>query len=239
MTYRPISAVSEFNDLGILIQFPDYPGAYARGVNEAEALAKTTAELTSYALWAGIEPPAAQGVTVTARVRASGDLRIDDADSEILLDADNLRLPRGDFTRWQELALRSACCVQRLYDNISDKNWAQPDKQKKTFYGKTPSTAREMYSHIEQVCEYYLSRLSIYGSFNSGNLIDNRRICAELLDKNYSVPFRIYHADGEYWTETKVLRRFLWHDRIHAKAMFRHALKSGMRAEEIDNAFGF
>ena len=29
--------------------------------------------------------------------------------------------------------------------------------------------------------------------------------------------------DGELWTARKVLRRFLWHDRIHARAMFRRS----------------
>ena len=40
-------------------------------------------------------------------------------------------------------------------------------------------------------------------------------------------------CDGELWTETKVLRRFLWHDRIHAKALYRHGLKMGMSVKTI------
>ena len=35
--------------------------------------------------------------------------------------------------------------------------------------------------------------------------------------------------DGEQWTETKVLRRFLWHDRIYGKALHRHGLMLGMK----------
>ena len=31
---------------------------------------------------------------------------------------------------------------------------------------------------------------------------------------------------GEDWTLRKLLRRFLWHDRIHAKAMYRMALRT-------------
>ena len=30
----------------------------------------------------------------------------------------------------------------------------------------------------------------------------------------------------ELWTLRKVMRRFLWHDRIHAKAMYRMAVKT-------------
>ena len=29
---------------------------------------------------------------------------------------------------------------------------------------------------------------------------------------------------GEFWSLAKVLRRFLWHDRIHAKGLYRHAV---------------
>lgn len=43
---------------------------------------------------------------------------------------------------------------------------------------------------------------------------------------------------GEYWTLRKVLRRFIWHDRIHAKAMYRMA--AGIfGAENIPNPFFF
>ena len=31
---------------------------------------------------------------------------------------------------------------------------------------------------------------------------------------------------GEVWTLRKLMRRFLWHDRIHAKAMWRMALRT-------------
>ena len=31
---------------------------------------------------------------------------------------------------------------------------------------------------------------------------------------------------GEQWSLPKVLRRFLWHDRIHAKALYRMGIKT-------------
>ena len=31
---------------------------------------------------------------------------------------------------------------------------------------------------------------------------------------------------GEEWSLRKVLRRFIWHDRIHAKVMYRMAVKT-------------
>lgn len=43
---------------------------------------------------------------------------------------------------------------------------------------------------------------------------------------------------GEEWSLRKVLRRFIWHDRIHAKAMYRMATKIWMK-DIIANPFLF
>ena len=43
---------------------------------------------------------------------------------------------------------------------------------------------------------------------------------------------------GEEWSLSKVLRRFLWHDRIHAKAMYKMAVKV-FGAQNISNPFCF
>ena len=42
---------------------------------------------------------------------------------------------------------------------------------------------------------------------------------------------------GERWSLRKVLRRFVWHDRIHAKAMYRMALRTF--GEGVPNVFCF
>ena len=42
---------------------------------------------------------------------------------------------------------------------------------------------------------------------------------------------------GEMWSVRKVLRRFVWHDRIHAKAMWRMAKKTF--DVEVENVFCF
>ena len=45
-------------------------------------------------------------------------------------------------------------------------------------------------------------------------------------------------AYGEDWSLRKVLRRFIWHDRIHARAMYRMAIKV-FGAEHVANPFCF
>ena len=48
----------------------------------------------------------------------------------------------------------------------------------------------------------------------------------------------VYTApDGELWTMRKVLRRFLWHDRIHARAMWRTA--AALWSSGLENPFFF
>ena len=43
---------------------------------------------------------------------------------------------------------------------------------------------------------------------------------------------------GEMWSLRKMLRRFLWHDRIHAKAMYRMAVKT-FGSDCVENVFWF
>ena len=43
--------------------------------------------------------------------------------------------------------------------------------------------------------------------------------------------------DGERWTLRKLLRRFLWHDRIHARAMWRMA--APLWGSAVADPFGF
>ena len=49
----------------------------------------------------------------------------------------------------------------------------------------------------------------------------------------------VFHGSyDELWSLRKVLRRFIWHDRIHAKAMYRMAIKTfGKNA--VPNVFYF
>ena len=46
-----VDIVSEFNDNGILMQFPEFFGAFTRGETEETALKKAEQELYEYAAW--------------------------------------------------------------------------------------------------------------------------------------------------------------------------------------------
>ena len=108
-----------------------------------------------------------------------------------------------------------------------------PDKDKsilsprETFYGTVPRTAEEMYQHTKNVNRYYFSEIGVNAD-NDGTILDCRKRGFALLERQpdfLTQPPRTGSYD-EKWSLRKVLRRFVWHDRIHAKAMYRMALKT-------------
>jgi hypothetical protein len=68
---------------------------------------------------------------------------------------------------------------------------------------------------------YYLSRLGL--PLQEGEFMMMRRLGLNLLSKEFEAHDNKppVEADGELWTLKNVLRRLLWHDRIHAKAIAR------------------
>jgi hypothetical protein len=70
-----------------------------------------------------------------------------------------------------------------------------------------------------------------------------RRFCLEKLEALYRKNNNslIFEIDNELWTLKKVLRRFIWHDRIHGKAMIRILEKQKQLGviDEYDDPFHF
>ena len=95
-----------------------------------------------------------------------------------------------------------------------------------------------MYDHTNRVTAYYLAPFGIEAE-NLPDIYANRMQALSLLEELPALlEGKIYIAeDGEEWTVRKVLRRFIWHDRIHAKAMWRTA--TALWGSEIQNPFFF
>ena len=89
------------------------------------------------------------------------------------------------------------------------------------------------------------SNHTLYGEIgidvdNEGTIYECRKKGFELLEQTQrflETPI-IEGSYGELWSLRKVLRRFLWHDRIHAKAMYRMAIKT-FGVNKIRNVFKF
>ena len=232
-----IEAVCEYNDRGYLIYAANYPGAFVRGRTESEALAKFPGELRSYLHWCGHGEEGKKLAGVELRQRKLSELQICDADSDVLFDTERAPLTEAEYERLKLLVLKSARDFRKLYESIPNPDISGRERRQ-SFYGAVPRTPREMYEHTNKVTAYYAAAFGIELE-NMPDIYGNRmQVLSELEDLPDFLSAKVYTADdGEEWTLRKVLRRFIWHDRIHAKAMWRTA--KALWGDDVANPFYF
>lgn len=219
-----VKCVWEHNGADTLLYCVEQVGACARGKSLEEAAAKLPAELAACAAWRGERAPSPVRLRIVQEKRS--ELCIADADSDVLFDSERLPLTRKEYESLKALALRSARDFQALYDSVPDKD-ASVLPARTTFYGAVPRTAREMYAHTKNVNAYYFAEIGVAAD-NEGDIADCRERGFALLEQQPDFLTRpaLEGSYGELWSLRKVLRRFIWHDRIHARAMFRMARKT-------------
>lgn len=231
-----INCVWEHNGDDTLLYATDYIGAYARGENLEAAMAKMPQEITSYCKWCGKE--IGDSIEIVITQEKESDLAIRDADSDVLFETEKAPLSMGEYQHLKALALKSAQDFLTLYHSIPQKD-ATISPARKTFYGQVPRTANEMYEHTKSVNEYYFAEIDVDAD-NAGDILECRRRGFEALEAQtaFLKNALVEGSYGEDWSLRKVLRRFIWHDRIHAKAMYRMATKL-FGTENIENPFCF
>ena len=231
-----INCVWEHNGNDTLLYASDYIGAYTRGENLEIAKAKIPGEILSYLKWLGEDVTDSIEIIITQE--KDSDLAIKDADSDVLFESEKAPLTTDEYEKLKALALKSAKDFLALYESIPDKS-ATAIAERKTFYGNVPRSADEMYEHTKSVNEYYFAEIDVDAD-NSGNIYECRKRGFEILETkpDYLNNSVIGGSYGEDWSLRKVLRRFIWHDRIHARAMYRMAVKV-FGAENIANPFCF
>jgi len=231
-----IECVWEHNGNDTLLYAVNLPGAYTRGENKEIALEKMAPEACSYLRWKGETAP--ESFTVEIVQEAKCDLQVCDADSDVLFDAEKKPLTYEEYSALKALALKSAADFLALYEAVPDKEQSNAPSRK-TFYGDAPRTAAEMYSHTKNVNAYYFGEIEVEAD-NEGTILECRRRGFEELEKKPDFLNNPVFAGsyGESWTLRKVLRRFVWHDRIHAKAMYRMAMRT-FGAGTVRNVFDF
>lgn len=216
--------VWEHNGSDTLLHCVDYVGAYTRGSSLESAMAKMRSEIAAYSLWSGQDCGQQTGFEIVQE--KDSDLQIADADSDILFDAEKAPLSREEYEELKALVLKSARDFYALYVSVPDKNKSCLPVRR-TFYGNVPRTAQEMYDHTKNVNAYYFAEIDIDAD-NEGTIYDCRKRGFERLEQSAGFLNNTVIAGSydELWSLRKVMRRFLWHDRIHAKAMYRMALKT-------------
>ena len=231
-----INCVWEHNGNDTLLYAVDYIGAYTRGENLEIAKAKMPGEMVAYLKWLGEETTDNMEIIIVEE--KASDLAIKDADSDVLFESEKAPLTSNEYEKLKALALKSAKDFLALYESIPDKS-ATAIAERKTFYGQVPRTADEMYEHTKNVNEYYFAEIEVDVD-NGGTIYECRKRGFEALEAktDFLVNAIIEGSYGEEWTLRKVLRRFIWHDRIHARAMYRMAVKV-FGTENVANPFCF
>ena len=207
-----------------LLYSVDYVGAYSRGNTLESAMAKMKAEIEAYSLWSYQSD--VENFDIEIVQEKDSNLQISDADSDVLFDSEREPLTRAEYEELKALVLKSARDFYALYTSIAEKNQSCLP-HRRTFYGNVPRTAQEMYEHTKNVNAYYFAEIGIDAD-NEGTIYDCRRKGFERLEQSSGFLSNavVEGSYAELWSLRKVMRRFLWHDRIHAKAMYRMAVKT-------------
>ena len=231
-----IDCVWEHNGNDTLLYVNNFPGAFSRGASMEEAMLKMPEEIRRFRLWMGETSPDDYEIEIVQEKES--DLQIQDADSDVLFSTEEGPLTVEEYRRLKSLALRSANDFYTLYSSFPDKHRSALP-YRKTFYGPVPRTAEEMYQHTKNVNEYYFSEIGV-SSDNEGTIVSCRARGFKTLETNadYLSLDTVTGSYGEQWSVRKVLRRFIWHDRIHAKAMYRMGIQT-FGADSIPDVFGF
>lgn len=231
-----IRCVWEHNGDDSILYSEQFTGAFTRGESREAALRKMAAEIYAYARWRGdeiTEPPTPEIVQ-----EKESSLSICDADSDVIFEEERKELTISEYEQLKTLALKSAQDFLALYLAIPDK-----DKSclgyRETFYGQVPRTALEMYEHTRNVNDYYFGEIGVRAD-HEGSIVECRERGFSLLEAQPDyLRNAVYQGSyGEEWSLRKVLRRFVWHDRIHARAMYRMAVRTFGR-NVIPNVFQF
>ncbi len=232
-----IRLIHEYNPEGHLFYIENFPGAYIRGETAENALRKLNSEISQYCLWVETSCDSLGDSYSVVQEKLSS-LQICDADSDIIFDSEKTVLISDEYMTLKSLTLKSAEDFHRLYLSVPDKcNTVLSPR--KTFYGNVPVTAEEMYQHTKSVNSYYFGEISVDVG-NEPDIVSCRAKGFELLEQNPDfLNNRVFDGSyGEQWSLRKLCRRFIWHDRIHAKAMFRMAVRL-CGTDRVVNPFHF
>ena len=231
-----VRCVWEHNGSDSILYADNFVGAFTRGSSPGEAKRKMPDEIRRFQLWKG-EAPVNDPVIEIVQEKES-DLQIRDADSDVLFRTEELPLSAEEYLYLKSAAMKSAEDFQTLYDSFPEKNRSNNPKRQ-TFYGDVPRTAEEMYRHTKNVNAYYFSEIGIAAD-NEGTIISCRAGGFDALEAvpDFLSMAAVTGSFDEQWSVRKVLRRFIWHDRIHAKAMYRMGV-STFGAGVILDVFGF
>lgn len=230
-----IRAIIEYNEEGYMIFAENFPGAFSRGKTREEALGKLPGEVRQFLLWS-TGTKCAEDCSVEIVQEEKSDACVSDADTTIIFESERQPLTPDAYQATKSLVLKSARDFEVLYASVPDvKQTNLPVRQ--TFYGNVPRTPEEMYRHTNEVTKSYLDGLAAIE--NNADIYLNRVMAFQQIEQapRYLDNHVYMHMYGEPWSLKKAMRRFIWHDRIHARALYRVAI--GLWGRSVANPFPF
>lgn len=233
-----IDVFAQHNQNGYILFSERFPGAYGRAETRLRAMEKLLGDVVRYAAWEGWPLSEEEHLPVRVVEDTETACAVEQGQTDLIWPAECAPMQQAAFDRMHSAALRTAADFMRLFDSVRCKDQiGKPPAP--CFYGTQPVTARQMLRHTAEVTEQMFARFDI--SAPAGADLPAQRAAAlaalgqrENLLEN--IPFQ--DESGEQWTVQKLLRRLIWHDRIHSKAMWRMARGMGETPED-PFLFGF
>src|SRR5947199_10012595 len=102
-------------------------------------------EAGSYLTWLGQENVRFPEPLIVQTHRS--DLKIEDADCEILLDDNRRPMNEDEFVRLVELVRYSGLAIDKLYESTGLSDRIDEDRIRETFYGQNKKTSQELSDH--------------------------------------------------------------------------------------------
>ena len=211
--------IYETNGLGFLGWIADLPGAYIRGKTLEEARGKVNKEIALYNEWLNFEK--AIDMKINEEIKKS-DLHIEDADSDIIFDSELIDFDKKEeFLFWCNKVLLSGTKTEEIYKRMKNKSLIDITMKRKTFYGDVYCTINDQYRHIVNVQNYYLNQIGTEMNIADELRLNRIEFVKKLKEKYLKEGNKLYRNESEDWTVKKVIRRTIWHDRIHIRAIER------------------
>jgi light-regulated signal transduction histidine kinase (bacteriophytochrome) len=155
-----VKAVCEYNEKGCLVYAENFPGAFVRGRNYENAIAKFPKEIESWLDWANGEAKIESPIEIELVQKKERELNVSDADSDIIFDSEREPLTKEEYQKLKILALRSAMDFERMYDSIPDKKM-RIALERDNFYGKEIIIADDGVPIEENVVEHIFEPFAV------------------------------------------------------------------------------
>lgn len=211
----------------------DYPGCFANGSDETEALIRVPQALIKFKSWL-------EGYTSDSWLKNLGDFDVRLVESVSFQRLNNMYEPdengemsvcsffHHDWLPLQEMGIQQGLkVVEWAHNDLLEMTAALPDSKKDEKLPDERWSIRGILTHVANAEWYYLDRLSLTNRKKTDLPSDTTlRMQATLDNLRARMPGLadmedVRGRDGEFWSPRKILRRACWHALDHCQHIHR------------------